>query len=94
MYIYIYFSLDGNVKCIEPGYTFSIHLEEFLRFENKGGGGGGRRVLSYFLGRTFWREMKCGYSFLLFSFPSFFFPRLERYTRVLPWNNETGGEKE
>ena len=59
-------------------YAFSIHLEEF-RFENKGGGGGEwrtKKLLSYFLGRTFWSEMKCGYSFLLFAFLffSFFFP--------------------
>lgn len=58
-------------------YAFSIHLEEF-RFENKGGGGGEwrtKKLLSYFLGRTFWSEMKCGYSFLLFAFLffSFFF---------------------
>lgn len=75
MYIYIYFSLDGNVKCIEPGYTFSIHLEEFLRFENKGGGGGGRRRSPFlFLGTNVLErnEMRLFLSSLLFSF--FFLP--------------------
>lgn len=92
LYLYIFSSMETW-----SAYAFSIHLEEF-RFENKGGGGGEwrtKKLLSYFLGRTFWSEMKCGYSFLLFAFLFFFFfsSRLERYTRVLPWNNETGRER-